>query len=912
MKKTLLLLGLLLLGLPPIVQAQQPKENKGVAKNFLWYKLIQAEPEKELLQIPQQVVASKDGNIFATHLFHSKKRGDIASIFNYDATDDKEKSFAYGDDGEAANGNTNFSFYKLDPSGNLIWHIYTCRGDFSSNRNTLVATPDGGFIVALDARDAKSKSKTERNILRFIQSDGKPYEVPIKSLYVGADADPDAKPEHRGYITALVKVSKEGMIQFVKQIETSHEAMPDAEHYSYGTNEGIQINATAVDEEGNIYLGGKLFTSVSFGDKTYKAKNIVGWNGDPQKTVGDFIIIKFNAKGNFLSCYMEEGKPIGSSEIREMVYKDGKLYWAGGFVGTKNKTAISLLGKSIVADMKKSMVFGCIDTKTFLSDWISQLDVKKIAGNRMSLIFVDGLTVGLDKVYIAGRCAGALHYADGKEYLQQPLQQHRGYVLALDKNNGTPLEKKYAFLPEVGISNAVDVSLAGRKVIVSGYNLGQKAFYRVLDMNLSEHYSDYHYVDKAMVNFGGDVVRNMFIGNARARNSGADILTPTGYKHIEKNKFWMGIIVAHKLPFPFLSTDKQSLNLVESKTKLEVFSSCLTSPIKVTITGEGFKSDLQELSTEGGFLNISFDGKETETPEKRKGKLTLSSGDESYEVLLSAMTKGKMAITPSIQTLDFATLPAGQTKSLDLGLQFKNITTPILCSIGGDQAKYFSLDKDKIEDTSKSAKLVVTFKPTKDVIDYTDAYITLKADSYEVRVPLLGKAIYTLGVSSKTINFGKVNQGESKSEKLTLAPRGIDPNEMISIEVTEGKEYFSIDKSSISTTEDATLTITFTPTATIKATRGKLLVKCGDLEEVVTLEGSNATSNDAISINALSVITREGTLFIRSSKEGFVRIYTLDGKLMIQEFLDSEKRFNLLQGSYILFFEGETHKVIIQ
>lgn len=53
-------------------EAQEPA-TQGVANNFLWYKLIQAEEEKTLLQVPQQIVASKDGNVFATQLYHSKR-----------------------------------------------------------------------------------------------------------------------------------------------------------------------------------------------------------------------------------------------------------------------------------------------------------------------------------------------------------------------------------------------------------------------------------------------------------------------------------------------------------------------------------------------------------------------------------------------------------------------------------------------------------------------------------------------------------------------------------------------------------------------------------------------------------------------------------------------------------------------
>lgn len=891
-------------------EAQEPA-TQGVANNFLWYKLIQAEEEKTLLQVPQQIVASKDGNVFATQLYHSKKRDEIASIFNYDAASESDKAFSYGDDGKAANGNTNFSFYKIDPTGKLLWHIYSSRGDYYSNRNTLVATPDGGFVVVLTSRDANSSTGTERDLVRIIQSDGTPYDINIKSLYRGVGDDEAAPASRRAQVPLLLKVSKEGKVEFYKTFDTSHEPQPDASHYDYGTNGGIAINAVALDEQGNIYMGGKLFTTISLGGKTYKAKNIVGWNGDPQKTVGDLILIKLNSQGEFQECHMEEGDPITSSEIREMRWKDGKLYWAGGFIGTKDSKAVTVFGKSVVATLKRTMVFGCLNSE-LKGEWLSQLDAKVVKGpNPWSLIFIDGIAVGQDKVYIAGRCSGGLYYSDGTEYLVQPLKQHRGYVLALDKTTGKPIEKQWSLLPEVGISNAVDVSTAGKKVIVTGYNLGAKAFYRVLDQNLSEQYADHHYVDKAMVNFGGDVVRNMFIGNARARNSGADILTTTGYKHIEKNKYWMGIIVAHKLPFPFLSADQAKLDLAKMQNKLEVYSSELTTPIKVTLSGEGFKSDLNELPADGGFLNISFSSAETATPELREGKLTLTSGEESYEVLLSAMTVGKKEITRSVQTLDFAEVPAGETKSLDLTLGFKNITEAVTCKIEGSDAKYFALDKEQIDDVTTEAKLTVTFSPTKELKKFTDAFIVIKSGAYEVRVPLLGKAIYTLGVAATELNFAKVKEGETKTMNLEVAPKGLG-DAMITVEVTEGQNNFSVDKSSISGKETSTLAITFKPTSDIKATTGKLVLKAADLEEIIVLRGSNATGTDVVAKAQLTVIAREGELVLKSETRGEIRIYDLSGKMLYSETLEGEKSFALAAGSYVVSFNGATHKVVIR
>ena len=97
--------------------AQTPTE--GVAKNFLWYRLVSNSVER--IQVPQQVVASMDGNLFASNMFYSKERADSSSVFNYDAPNIADKAVSYGDDGEAANGNTAISIYKMNPEGILFF-----------------------------------------------------------------------------------------------------------------------------------------------------------------------------------------------------------------------------------------------------------------------------------------------------------------------------------------------------------------------------------------------------------------------------------------------------------------------------------------------------------------------------------------------------------------------------------------------------------------------------------------------------------------------------------------------------------------------------------------------------------------------------------------------------------------------
>ena len=711
--------------------AQTPDE--GVAKNFLWYRLVSNSVERQ--QTPQQVVASMDGNLFASNVFHSKERTDASSVFNFDASSDADKAISYGDDGTASNGNSALTIYKLTPEGKLLWHIYNSRGEIANNVNCITATPDGGFVTILMARDAQAKSKSNTDTLRLVQADGTPYDIEIKSLFVGAGDDASAGATRRKIMPLLVKVSAAGQIEYHKAFDVDHTPMPDATRYSYGTPTGCDFKGTAVDPEGNVYVCGAVRTAITIGETTIKAKNNVGWNGDSQKQIGDFFILKFDNKGNLLKYLTEQGDPIGRSMLTVIKYQDGKLYAAGRFTGSKAKTPITIDGKQLIPSDKESLVTLCLDTDLKVS-WISQIDVKAVA-------FVDGIAVGKDKVYIAGRCVGALVDTEGNVILEQKTKMHRGYALAIDKATGKPNAEWHTLLPEKGFSNCTAISTQGDRVILHAYAMGAQTYYRVLDLNLSEgSIQDYPMVSKAMTSFGGDVVANSYVAAVRCQNN-ADLLTTSGYKKLECYK-WFSLFVAHKLPFPSLSASYKALHLSEGKGTLQVLASDLKDPIQVTCSGEGFTAKLKELPAMGGALEIQFKTAVTKTPEERIGKLTLTSGGASYEVYLYAMTETEQYIKVSQSEIDFTMIPVGEHKSVDLTVTQKNLMSAITCTIEGEGAKYYSVDKSEIAVSNEPATLKVTYTPDKTIAANAKATAQLVLTSGDV------KTIVTLSGQSNT------------------------------------------------------------------------------------------------------------------------------------------------------------------
>lgn len=763
----LLLISLCCMGL---TMAQAPTDD-GVATNFLWYRLVSNSVGR--IQVPQQVIAAQDGNLFATNTYYSKERADESSVFNFDAVNAEDKAISYGDDGEAANGNTALSIYKMTPEGKLLWYLYNSRGEIASNHHCLTGTPDGGFVTLLMVRDANSKSKTDRDLLRIVQADGSPYDIQMGSRFVGAKEEPTAEPTHRKLVPVLVKVSATGQIEYHKVFEVDHAPMPDASHYNYGTPTGCDFKGTTTDPEGNIYITGFVRTTMTIDGTEIKAKNNVGWNGDSQKEMGDFFILKFDKQGKLLKTLTEQGEPIKRSMLTAIKYQDGMLYAAGRFTGDDKGTSITIGGKSLTPSDKESLIALCIDTALNVS-WISQIDVKQIPEHNWTKIFIDGIAVGSDKVYIAGRCAGGLYDAAGNELFKQPLKQHRGYALAIDRATGKPNAEWHTLLPEKGISNATAISLHGNRIILHAYALFSQTYYRVLDLNLSEaSVQDYPMVSKAATSFGGDVVANSYIAGARCRNS-AQLLTTTGYKEMKFDN-WFSLFVAHKLPFPSVSASCKALHLSEGKATLQVLASELTEPIQIAFAGEGFSAELTELPATGGALEVKFRGAVTKTPEERIGKLTLTSGGASYEVYLYAMTETEQYIKVSQETIDFAMIPVGKEKSAELTVTQKNLMAPIKCTIEGEGAKYYKVDKSEIAVSDEQpATLQITYTPDATIKPNAKVAAQLVLTSGEVKtiVTLSGQsdtAIEEITQSQLTIATATHTLSLTSAEPMSIA-----------------------------------------------------------------------------------------------------------------------------------------------
>lgn len=306
---------------------------------FNWAKLIDSSNG----DLPGSLVVSNDGKMLAFCNFGSKADGD--AVF-YDGV-----QVGSGCATTANSDNLNMLLMKIDIDGAKLWNVYSDQGDIAIATSSVAATPDGGAIAALKMRYASGYSdKTPR----LVDASG------VQTLIA------DWNTGYRTYYVVLVKIDKNGNIEWTKKIDVDNSPEANASAtYSAGTPDGVDANAIAADEDGYIYLGGRFrkavtFSKVSGETVTLTPHNTVAWTGDSQTVNGDMFIVKLDAEGNYLKHIVSEDV-IARDQVSDMVYADGKLYFYGNMKAAADGDQVVLGGVSLSPSSLDDIVFGCVD-----------------------------------------------------------------------------------------------------------------------------------------------------------------------------------------------------------------------------------------------------------------------------------------------------------------------------------------------------------------------------------------------------------------------------------------------------------------------------------------------------------------------------------------------------------------------
>ncbi len=311
-----------------------------------------------------------------------------------------DEQIASGTDYPGNSYNHNFILSKLGKDGSHVWTVSSTTGDIASNEEWGCATADGGIVVAMKVRHTQGHLNEKINFIDALGNN-----TSLDWVY----EDPNHKRKLNG---AVMKVSAEGAIEWVKMIEMDDKPQPKATHYSTNTPWGLYIHGFVADHEGNLYVGGRMCTEMTVyradgSAVTIAPHNITDWDGDPQKFVGNTFILKLDPNGNYLTHFVSGGESTCDG-IRQLLIKDNKLYCLLTLKGKPN-TQIMMGDKSFTtAGDYNSYSTMRMDLNLKNVDWFNVYE-SSLKGSHIN---IPGMSFTGDALWIYGQVKNEIKIGD--------------------------------------------------------------------------------------------------------------------------------------------------------------------------------------------------------------------------------------------------------------------------------------------------------------------------------------------------------------------------------------------------------------------------------------------------------------------------------------------------------------------
>ena len=301
---------------------------------------------------------------------------------------------------------------KLTADGQPQWTVYSKDADAMSN-SLFVQQVSDGVVVFMGLRHVE-KGATHT-----------PYFVDAANKQFSLDWALETDAATRYYIAVVMKVSNEGIIQWVRKIEADHSA----------GNQAIYPNALCVDDAGNIYLAGQQRAALTLKkndqtDVVLAAHNADDWDGSA--SVGDLFVIKLNKEG----YYQDHLQTVGSATyvtLLDMQYANEKLYTVGYITPSADNHSVSLGGKAMtLADNNFSMPFAACLHTDLTAEW-AQAYTSSAKGFNMQQ---PTLYVNKSHLWWAGMGTTSLTTTAGKQLVIGENMNRVATLLKIDASNG--------------------------------------------------------------------------------------------------------------------------------------------------------------------------------------------------------------------------------------------------------------------------------------------------------------------------------------------------------------------------------------------------------------------------------------------------------------------------------------------
>lgn len=382
----------------------------------LWGKAVQTNYTTQ----GSNMTLASDGGIYAVCGAGTKATTEYVKFGNDDIAPGTEYN------GNSSSGNQIFVLQKIDKTGTSQWTVYSKNGEVINNESYVSSVSDG-VLVFFGIRHTQG---FEDKTITLVDATG--TETDLQWTLGAADAQ-------RYYLGIVMKVGNDGAIKWLRKIEVNHDGQPAATNASYKTNtgQGIYPYGLTTDTDGNIFIGGNQRTEFTLKkadgtDATISARDVEGWNGDPQKSVGDLFVIKLDKDGYYQSHLQTQGDATHIA-VRDMQYKNGTLYLMGLLTG-KADTPVSLGGQTVTPANTNTGVFTAALKSDLSVDWFSLYASTK-SGSTMQ---TPGLFIGSDYIWVLGKTNMALTTKNETALTCQHTRD--GIMLKVDATNGDLLD----------------------------------------------------------------------------------------------------------------------------------------------------------------------------------------------------------------------------------------------------------------------------------------------------------------------------------------------------------------------------------------------------------------------------------------------------------------------------------------
>lgn len=243
MKKFYILSALLLAMATMPVRAQSTGSLSNIDSQ--WGKLLVSSGTKTTT-MGGQLVKGASGSLYMLAAAGTKTSSDVVSL--------GDTPIAHGTQNASTSYNQNFILSKINASdGTPVWTVASATGEIATGQQWAAATSDGGVIAAFCLRHTYG-GLTDN--IALVDATGDTTTV---------DWALEAGATNRYYRIAVMKVTADGTISWIKQIAVNHDPQPGATSDTYKkiTPTGAYLYGMTVDSNDNIYLSGRVCTALT-------------------------------------------------------------------------------------------------------------------------------------------------------------------------------------------------------------------------------------------------------------------------------------------------------------------------------------------------------------------------------------------------------------------------------------------------------------------------------------------------------------------------------------------------------------------------------------------------------------------------------------------------------------------------